>query len=194
MMRALYRWTPISRAASRGSNDRRTHKESALKFLARARRGAVGNGLRQLRDYLGLPFAAKAENVRDRIGLPAYDPGIDAAVKAAIGWLGHAQDNSPGGDAGVPHSFSLVSGWNGSYPETTGYIVQTLIEAANLTRDESLLWTCSSHARLARIRSAPEWCVPGWAYRRGRRRSGYLQYRADTHRPRGVTPLKLVGC
>ena len=107
-------------------------------MLTHKRRGAAANGIRHLRDYLTLPLAAKAENLRDRFGVPSHDPGIDRAVSAAVGWLARAQDNSPGRDGGVPHSFSLVNGWSGSYPETTGYIVPTLLKVAKSNRDETL--------------------------------------------------------
>ncbi len=94
--------------------------------------------LRRLRDYLVLPTTAKLESFRDRAGLPAEDPGIDAAVAGALDWLGRAQDRSPSRDGGVAHSFSLVKGWAASYPETTGYIVPTLLDCAALLGDEAL--------------------------------------------------------
>jgi hypothetical protein len=83
-----------------------------------------------LRERLQLPAEARAERRRDHAGLPSEDPGIDRAVEAALGWLSRAQDASLSGDGGVARHFSLVDGWSSSYPETTGYIVPTLLQCA----------------------------------------------------------------
>jgi len=47
-----------------------------------------------------------------------------------IDWLCRAQDNSRSYDGGVARDFSLVHGWTSSYPETTGYIIPTLVDYA----------------------------------------------------------------
>ncbi len=49
-------------------------------------------------------------------------------ARAALAWLCRAQDM--GTDDGVSAVFSLVEGWMGSYPETTGYIIPTMFDAA----------------------------------------------------------------
>jgi hypothetical protein len=54
-----------------------------------------------------------------------------------MGWLCRAQDNSLSHDGGVARHYSLVSGWSTSYPETTGYIVPTMLEYARKTKDAS---------------------------------------------------------
>ena len=58
-------------------------------------------------------------------------------LAAAIEWLERAQDATP--DDGVARGFALVwhpyfrgRGWQPSYPETTGYIIPTLFEAARV--------------------------------------------------------------
>lgn len=86
-----------------------------------------------VREELRLPAAAKAERRRDRAGLPGEEPGIDRVVEEGIGWLGRAQDRSRSSDGGVARHFSLVGGWATSYPETTGYIVPTLLEYSRRT-------------------------------------------------------------
>jgi len=60
-------------------------------------------------------------------------------LKAAISWICQAQDAS--GDGGVARSYSLIynpyfkcKGWAPSYPETTGYIIETLFDYAHLTK------------------------------------------------------------
>jgi hypothetical protein len=77
-----------------------------------------------------LPAAARAEVLRDRAGLRAGDVPPEQAIDEAVAWLGRAQDCSRSGDGGVARDYSLVRGWNSSYPETTGYIVPTLLAYA----------------------------------------------------------------
>jgi hypothetical protein len=92
------------------------------------------------REYLRLPAAARREVHRDFLGgLPDEDPGIDKCVGEITGWLCRAQDNSTTVDGGVARHFSLVSGWGSSYPETTGYIVPTVINVARRRNDDALL-------------------------------------------------------
>lgn len=65
-------------------------------------------------------------------------PEPSESLRAAIQWICRAQDVA--NDGGVPRSYSLVynmhfrrSGWMGSYPETTGYIIPTLFDYAKRT-------------------------------------------------------------
>jgi hypothetical protein len=103
-------------------------------ILARVRAAA-----REAREYARLPPAARAERAADRKRrVPGPDPGRDATVAAVIGWLARAQDRSLTRDRGVARHFSLVTGWGPSYPETTAYIVPTMLEAATRLGDETL--------------------------------------------------------
>jgi len=86
-----------------------------------------------------LPSAAKAALLQDEKGLPLIDPGPRQVVEAVIAWLCRAQDNSATRDGGVARHFSLIDGWSASYPETTGYIVPTMIDHARETGDNRLL-------------------------------------------------------
>lgn len=86
--------------------------------------------------YLRLPGWAKSEHRLDSAGLPQADPGAERAVDEAAGWLGRAQDNSTTHDGGVARHYSLLTGWGPSYPETTGYIVPTMLAYAKLRGDE----------------------------------------------------------
>jgi len=88
---------------------------------------AILNRARKVRDDLALPEAAKAESRRDKRTAELSDPGITVSVAAALDWLGAAQDNSLSNDGGIARDYSLVSGWRASYPETSGYIVPTLL-------------------------------------------------------------------
>ncbi|MEO6444534.1 MAG: prenyltransferase/squalene oxidase repeat-containing protein, partial [Gemmatimonadaceae bacterium] len=77
-----------------------------------------------------LPPLVKQERRRDRATPLEPDPGIDAAVRGALAWLARAQDHSASADGGAARNFSLISGWSTSYPETSGYIVPTLLDCA----------------------------------------------------------------
>ncbi|UCD64229.1 MAG: hypothetical protein JSW34_01985 [Candidatus Zixiibacteriota bacterium] len=94
--------------------------------------------IRSLRSYIELPRAARAEHRLDRRGLPGTDPGIDAAISESLAWLGRAQDSSTSCDGGVARHYSLLTGWSASYPETTGYIIPTLLRGSDVTGDTFL--------------------------------------------------------
>ena len=88
---------------------------------------ALLNRARKVREDLSLPEAARTESRRDHRVAAIEDPGIETSVTAALDWLGAAQDNSLSSDGGIARDYSLVSGWRASYPETSGYIVPTLL-------------------------------------------------------------------
>jgi len=77
-----------------------------------------------------MPRQAHAARLRDAAGLPAVDPAPHSVLEAVIEWLCVAQDRSRSADGGVARDYSLLRGWASSYPETTGYIIPTLLEAA----------------------------------------------------------------
>ena len=99
----------------------------------------VLDSFRDVRGYLRLPETARAEQRRDRLGLPIRDPGTERTIEEGIAWLCRAQDNSATHDGGVARHFSLVTGWGTSYPETTGYIVPTMLAFAKSRKDEQVL-------------------------------------------------------
>jgi hypothetical protein len=97
--------------------------------------------LRRVRGVLSpsrLPEAAEAEGQADQAGLPPTDPGIPRAIAEAATWLCRAQDESRSHDGGVARHYSLIDGWGPSYPETTGYIIPTLLARASSSGDETL--------------------------------------------------------
>lgn len=104
--------------------------------------GAAGSNSRA-RGRAGLPPRALEELERDRKGLPPTDPGLDAAIDATAAWLCRAQDMSTSADGGVAKNFSLKHGWGTSYPETTGYIIPTLVAYGDFSGDA----TCSARAK-----------------------------------------------
>ena len=97
-----------------------------------------------------LPPGAIAELQADQRGLPKTDPGCQAVIDACTSWIGVAQDKSTTADGGVARDFSLLKGWDSSYPETTGYIIPTVIEMARRKQSDEL------HARARRML---DWCV-----------------------------------
>jgi uncharacterized protein YyaL (SSP411 family) len=66
------------------------------------------------------------------------DPGTGRVIDEGIAWLGRAQDHSRSRDGGVARHFSLLYGWATSYPETTGYIVPTMLDYARRRGDLSV--------------------------------------------------------
>lgn len=87
--------------------------------------------LRRLREDLSLPAAARAARRADARGLPTKDPGAAPVIAATLGWLARAQDCSQSADGGFSRDFSLIRGWATSYPETSGYIVPTLLDTGD---------------------------------------------------------------
>ena len=88
--------------------------------------------------HLRLPAAARAEHAADRRPPTGTDPGPQAAALACLDWLREAQDRSATADGGVARHYSLVSGWSASYPETTGYIVPTVLATGERFSDPDL--------------------------------------------------------
>ena len=89
-------------------------------------------------DKRQLPEAARRQLESDRCGLPERDGGPAAVAAAGIEWLKRSQNLSIYGDGGSARDYSLINGWASSYPETSGYIVPTLIDYADLTGDHGL--------------------------------------------------------
>ena len=85
-----------------------------------------------------LPEAARQQLRIDRSGLAAHDAGPAAVAAAGIAWLCRSQDESSFHDGGSARDFSLIRGWSTSYPETSGYIIPTLIEYADRNDDQAL--------------------------------------------------------
>lgn len=82
-----------------------------------------------------IPAPALAQCWRDVIPPPDDAPAPEQAVFAVADWIGRAQDSSSSRDGGVARHFSLKSGWSTSYPETTGYIVPTMLVLWRRTQD-----------------------------------------------------------
>ena len=101
----------------------------------------VLHSVRSVRDEIELAPAAKAERRLDRQGVPCEDPGPALVVEEGIAWLRRAQSCSKTADGGVARDFSLTTGWNDSYPETTGYIVPTMLNYGRSHSDQGALYS-----------------------------------------------------
>ncbi|MBW1728711.1 MAG: hypothetical protein JRJ62_14300 [Deltaproteobacteria bacterium] len=79
--------------------------------------------------------------INDRFDLNRkLSDSLNDHLTEAIQWLCRAQDATP--DDGFARAYNLMSGWQSSYPETTGYIVPTLIKYHNKTGDREILERC----------------------------------------------------
>ncbi len=95
--------------------------------------------LLELRSRYRLSAAVRTELLLEQRPERAGDIPIDRAVNEAVAWLERAQDYSASADGGVARHYSLLTSWGPSYPETTGYIVPTIISEARLREDENLM-------------------------------------------------------
>jgi len=80
--------------------------------------------------------------MRDLLPARAQPQGSDINhLQATIGWLCRAQDVRDGrpDSGGVSAGWSFEDGWLPSYPETSGYIVETFIAAARILERPELL-------------------------------------------------------
>lgn len=56
--------------------------------------------------------------------------------RALVDWLIKAQDSASGG--GVAGYYTLANSWSAAYPETTGYIITTMLDASARLKDQNL--------------------------------------------------------
>jgi len=92
--------------------------------------------LRALRRDPELPATAIDASREDAHGLPRVDPGIERFCDEGVTWLHRAQDCSASADGGIARDYGLLHGWATSYPETTGYIVPTLLDYARIAQSK----------------------------------------------------------
>ena len=89
---------------------------------------AVIRKYRNWEEFKTLSLDGKREVKRDNSEPLGEDPGIAVSVVAAYDWILRAQEKSASNDGGVARDYSVKKGWATSYPETTGYIIPTLID------------------------------------------------------------------
>jgi hypothetical protein len=117
------------------------------KWLTRGIRRSYWNG-RLLATELARLFQPQNRAFRRHVGrdyrryltrpAPAASAGIDQHARAAVQWLLEAQKATP--DDGVPLGYfpcgTQADGWLPSYPETTGYIITSLLAYAERFGDD----------------------------------------------------------
>jgi hypothetical protein len=101
-------------------------------------------------EYLRLPSTLRREFRKDLRELTENDPGPETAIDLGVEWLFRAQDRSGSRDGGVALNFDILLGWGSSYPETTGYIIPTLLDYARVFKKQEAL---------ARVHRMIEWLV-----------------------------------
>ncbi|AAZ25057.1 prenyltransferase/squalene oxidase repeat-containing protein [Colwellia psychrerythraea] len=88
--------------------------------------------LRAIKYNAKLPQTAKEAKKRDAVHVnDLFDIDERLALDVVCSWLLKAQSDNKLNDNGYARHFSFVNGWASSYPETTGYIIPTLIEASH---------------------------------------------------------------
>ncbi len=68
------------------------------------------------------------------LNIPFPERSDERHLRETLGWLCRAQD--VGADEGVSALFDPRSGWDASYPETSGYIVATFLAAADFLKND----------------------------------------------------------
>jgi hypothetical protein len=99
----------------------------------------LGRRISNLRYQYGLSMAAKAEMRREQQVEVGPEVPIEAYLAESLAWIGRAQDGSLSKDGGVARDYSLIDGWSSSYPETTGYIIPTLLREGRALGDPALV-------------------------------------------------------
>lgn len=90
---------------------------------------------RSVRDaVVGLNAEAREAKAYDRGHALRVDPGPEAVLDACVDWLLAAQRHTESADGGMARHYALGRGWGRSYPETTGYIISTLLQPEVLAR------------------------------------------------------------
>lgn len=82
-------------------------------------------------EYNMLNPEGQAEVLKDNKDPLPDDPGKAVTIRAALDWILRAQRNSASNDGGIARDYSVKKGWATSYPETTGYIIPTLINCGH---------------------------------------------------------------
>ena len=95
--------------------------------------------------FLASPFIGDARKIvaGDLISssnkLNFHEEDKELGLDRAAEWLLNSQDTME--DEGFG-SYHLIKGWTTSYPETSGYIIETLLNYANRNSDQKIVERC----------------------------------------------------
>ncbi|MBI1181922.1 MAG: hypothetical protein GC201_15360 [Alphaproteobacteria bacterium] len=126
---------------------------------------ALARWLGRVGEWLNLPEDARRIRRSDRRSALAEDPGADRAVAAMLDWLDEAQQEG----GGIAEHFSLLSGWSGVCPASTGATLRVLVPLP----DREAQSRRALHAVLALQRpdggfpDSPEWNRPSRPFASG---------------------------
>jgi hypothetical protein len=84
----------------------------------------------------GSLFHLLHETIKDALNFKNKVYSNDSHINAAINWILNAQKSNR--DGGVSAMYSFYQGWCTSYSETTGYIISTMFNYYNKTKDEKI--------------------------------------------------------
>jgi hypothetical protein len=125
-----------------------------------------GDYTSRLQRTLLLHPAALAEHWRELRRRRRPSQASETHIVEALGWLERAQDASP--DGGIARAWGMVRipymgcrGWQPPYPETTGYIIPTLYEAADRYSNPRLADRATRAARWLLTLQMPSGAIPG---------------------------------
>jgi hypothetical protein len=101
-----------------------------------------------------------------RTDLAAFPTAVDDHLEAALAWILEARAQSS--DGGIPAYYDLLRGrWRRSYPETTGYMIPTLLACATRLDRPTLRPRALDLANYLLAVRTPEGGVGHWDDRRG---------------------------
>ena len=109
----------------------------------------------------GSPFYLSKEILKDSINFKNKIYSNERHVNKAIEWLLTAQNSNK--DGGVAALYSLYQGWHVSYSETTGYIIPTMFNYYEKTKNRSIRKNALRMAEWELTKQLPSGAFPGGA-------------------------------
>ncbi len=144
----------------------------------------IGSLLWRKRLYRGEAIRLVARDLLGRRETPREN---SVHLGEAARWIARASDATP--DAGVSAGYGFEEGWLASYPETTGYIIPTLLTYAEYSGEEDYTRRALEMADWLLTVQLASGGFPGPLRGRGQS-AGRVQYRAGhlraARRPRAV--------
>lgn len=109
----------------------------------------------------GSPFYLSKEILKDILNTKNRTYNNEKHIKAAINWLLTAQNSNK--DGGVAALYSLYRGWHSSYSETTGYIIPTMFNYYEKTKNQDIRKNAIRMAKWELTKQLSSGAFPGGA-------------------------------